>query len=153
MQTIVTKYHPATTYTGARMSATNTAGKRVTLRPSGEIVGDEEDHARVARKLAQEIGGQWPSSPMIGGTLNVRGDMVWVFEEPQSPRTLPPKLPEPPALIDALIVILAALESAEPYELRTASLRLKDLATDLRYKASERRTAAALRAAVLEVIK
>lgn len=48
--------------------------------------GTEKKHAHAVRALARQIGAQWPTSRMVGGTLNARGDMVWVFLN-GSPRT------------------------------------------------------------------
>lgn len=87
MQTIVTKYYAPTNNRRARLSATSTAGHRIVIPYPDHHLGAHTKHADAVRALAAKIGNLWPSNSMIGGTLNARGDMVWVFIDERSPRT------------------------------------------------------------------
>lgn len=91
MQTITTKYFPPTHRRGSRFIATNAAGVSVRIKESPEWTNRDTGHVEAVRALKQKIGNRWPDLPMIGGSLNERGDMVWVFVSDNSPRiTLEP---------------------------------------------------------------
>jgi hypothetical protein len=74
MQTIETKYIPATSTRGRRVKATSTSGISVTV-PWNDGVADEQNHHRAAAALAQTLG--W-TGRMVSGSLR-RGGLVYVF--------------------------------------------------------------------------
>jgi hypothetical protein len=64
MQTITTKYHGATNTRGSRISATNTAGLRVSIPYPIELSGDA-CHDLAAKTLCEKFG--WKGELISGG--------------------------------------------------------------------------------------
>ena len=75
MQTISTKYLPATAHKPSRIVATSSSGVRLIQSIDGEY-GVESNHALVAKALKHKL--CWPGK-MIGGDTKT-GGKVFVFE-------------------------------------------------------------------------
>jgi len=81
MQTIETRYHGATTYRGARITAQASGNpKRVTV-PYRYDGPDDAEHITAALELCKRLG--W-SGKLIGG--HTKRGMVWVFNSSHSPK-------------------------------------------------------------------
>jgi hypothetical protein len=82
MQAIITKAIAPTNRHNGRLVATSASGKRFYIDRDHEI-SDDENHAAAALMLAACL--EWEGE-MVGGTINGKGDMAWVFTENTSPR-------------------------------------------------------------------
>lgn len=72
MQTITTKYLPATNFRGARVKASHTAGAQSVTLSWDYGLNSEANHRMAASALAHKLdwAGEW-----IGGCLNERGNV------------------------------------------------------------------------------
>ena len=72
MQTITTKYLPATNYRGARIKAAHTAGTVTVTKTYDYELNADANHREAARELATKLnwGGEW-----VGGCLSDRGNV------------------------------------------------------------------------------
>jgi hypothetical protein len=98
MQTITTSYRSPTETRGARWSARSSSGVSVTIKDNHNWTkrdenGTDTGHFAALHALLAKMGRDWPGSDMIGGTLNRKGDMVWIFVSDRSSRSNSP--PEP----------------------------------------------------------
>ena len=78
MKAIKTKYLSATTYKGARMTATDGDGNRVVL-PYRDALNADKNHAKAARALCEKMG--WTGTLQGGGVLTNGREclMVWAW--------------------------------------------------------------------------
>jgi hypothetical protein len=89
MQTIETRYLPATNFKGARITAQASGNKKRITVPYRYDGPDDAEHITAALALCEALG--W-SGKLIGGHL--KHGMVWVFASSNSP-TFTAKNPTP----------------------------------------------------------
>jgi hypothetical protein len=158
MQTIVTKYHPATNTRAASFTACNSAGShRVKISDPRQVrsyeTREEQEyagHLAAVEALCKKIGNLWPSSSMVGGTLP-GGDMVWVFDDPNSPRTKPRPIFADVSLAEACLGFVVMLDNSGPKDIRGARTVMRAMGRDVIHSRHIRKYAAILDAALAEV--
>lgn len=82
MQSITTKFLPATNTKGARIKATATNGKSITI-PYGHCQRSEQEHRDAAKALRDKL--EW-KGVMIGGAI--KGGYCFVFASADSDLTI-----------------------------------------------------------------
>lgn len=78
MQSILTKYLPATNFKGSRIKAWTSGGAKAIIRSYDHALNGDDNHLTVARELANIMG--WHGR-YIEGSLGDRAGNVYVLED------------------------------------------------------------------------
>jgi hypothetical protein len=152
VQTITTRYFGATNTRGAYIKGTPSGCPRRYVKVPSELLpsDDGQAHAEVARRVATMMG--WGKSPMVGGQMPEGSDsMVWVFDDPHSPRTYPRPVFSDISLAEACLAFVGLLDQAGPKELKGARAVLRGMNGDMAHPMTLRKLAAVVEAALREV--